>query len=101
MFSRRDSRSIGSYSTSSNKAVDSAWNNHLFRLLEIIPQHSVSLLLHIACFANITFKHFPLHLRLLTRNYNDYSHMTVNHDQFYKDPITGAHTNTVEGSYHC
>ncbi|EFX76174.1 hypothetical protein DAPPUDRAFT_55428, partial [Daphnia pulex] len=31
------------------------------------------------------------------KNYND---MTVNHDQFYNDPITGAHTNTVEGSYH-
>jgi hypothetical protein len=26
--------------------------------------------------------------------------MTVDHDQFYKDPITGAHTNNVEGIYH-
>jgi hypothetical protein len=23
--------------------------------------------------------------------------MTVNHDKHYKDPETGAHTNTVEG----
>lgn len=25
----------------------------------------------------------------------DYEHDTVNHSQFYKDPITGVHTNTV------
>jgi hypothetical protein len=26
-------------------------------------------------------------------------YMTVNHSQFFKDPITGAHTNSIEGTW--
>lgn len=34
---------------------------------------------------------------IIYSNHNDYTHMTVNQDQHYKDSITGTHTNTVEG----
>ena len=30
-----------------------------------------------------------------------YKHDMVNHSQTYKDPITGAHTNTIEGHWRC
>ena len=26
-----------------------------------------------------------------------FNHLVVNHQQFYKDPFTGAHTNSIEG----
>lgn len=26
--------------------------------------------------------------------------MTENHDKHYMDPVTGTHTNTIEGIYH-
>ena len=29
----------------------------------------------------------------------DYKHMTVNHANNFKDPITGVHTNGIEGRY--
>jgi hypothetical protein len=30
-----------------------------------------------------------------------YKHDMVNHSQTYKDPVTGAHTNTIEGQWRC
>ena len=29
----------------------------------------------------------------------DYNHSTVNHSEHFKDPLTGTHTNTIEGRY--
>jgi transposase-like protein len=28
-----------------------------------------------------------------------FNHLTVNHSRFFKDPITGAHTNSIEGTW--
>ena len=28
-----------------------------------------------------------------------YKHETVNHSKFFKDPISGVHTNTIEGNW--
>ena len=33
----------------------------------------------------------------LDENNLDYVHYTVNHSETYVDPVTGAHTNTIEG----
>src|SRR5580692_4738300 len=30
---------------------------------------------------------------------NEYQHFTVNHSKNYKDPLTGTHTNTIEGTW--
>ena len=30
---------------------------------------------------------------------NGYEHSTVNHSQNFKDPITGTHTNSIEGTW--
>jgi hypothetical protein len=29
----------------------------------------------------------------------DYKHATVNHSNFFKDPVTKVHTNTIEGTW--
>lgn len=29
--------------------------------------------------------------------HNGFNHLVINHQQFYKDPITGAHSNSIEG----
>ena len=36
----------------------------------------------------VSFKMFP---------YLGYSHSTVNHSRHFKDPVTGTHSNTIEG----
>lgn len=52
-------------------------------------------------------KHVEKGTKIITdchKGYNElaakgYEHETVNHSEHYKDPITGAHTNTIEGSW--
>jgi hypothetical protein len=64
--------------------------------------------------ALLTYKHIHFDWLITNKIYNflftfvyligetmiNYTHITVNHDQCYKDPVTGTHTNTVEGIYH-
>ena len=45
---------------------------------------------------NIWFCH---HFCLTLYSGMDYKHMTVNHANNFKDPITGVHTNGIEGRY--
>lgn len=60
--------------------------------------------------ALLTYKHIHFDWLITNKIYNflftfvyvfgetmiNYTHITVNHDQCYKDPVTGTHTNTVE-----
>ena len=46
---------------------------------------------------------FQLNIKLIAMICNNFSsgfeHLTVNHSKHFKDPITGTHSNTIEGRY--
>lgn len=49
---------------------------------------------------NINFK-MNLILIYIINLCTGFAHSTVNHEKNFKDPVTGTHTNTIEGRWFC
>jgi hypothetical protein len=91
LFSSCGEGPVGSQTTGINHKMDLYWHDYSLWLLEGIFQHPVG-------FLNSNDPKEKTNLSIIIySNHNDYTHMTVNQDQHYKDSITGTHTNTVEG----
>jgi hypothetical protein len=74
---------------------------HMF--LEVVPDRTKETLIA------LIFRHMELGTTNISDCWSAYDsvwlvqlgfqHMTVNHSRFFKDPITGAHINSIEGTW--